>query len=83
MKPTHRVVSGLDRLQADGLACVACGANYLDVVVPHVPVGHSETGSQVFVCRNCPAEPITDGHSPCKPSPAAPDAECWLTGGAR
>jgi hypothetical protein len=36
--------------QADGLACVLCGIDSLAVNMPHRPVGHSETGSQVFVC---------------------------------
>jgi hypothetical protein len=31
--------------QADGLACVVCGAAYLTNPVPHVPVGRSHTGS--------------------------------------
>jgi len=79
----HRVVSGLDRLQADGLACVACRGNHIDVAIPHVPVGRSDTGSQVFVCKNCPAEPMPDGHPVGKSSPATPDADCWLASGAR
>lgn len=38
--------------QADGLACVypGCGVSYLTGKVPHVPVGRSATGSQVFEC---------------------------------
>jgi len=36
--------------QADGLACVRCGVDYLTVAVPHRPVGRSATGSQVFAC---------------------------------
>lgn len=36
--------------QADGLACVVCGADYLTVKVARVPVGRSHTGSQVFAC---------------------------------
>lgn len=36
--------------QADGLACVVCGADYQVVRVGHVPVGTSRTGSQVFAC---------------------------------
>lgn len=31
------IIAGLTALQADGLACVACGADYLRVRVPHVP----------------------------------------------
>lgn len=47
------VITELSALQADGLACVACGADYLRVRVPHVPVGRSVTGSQVFACVDC------------------------------
>jgi hypothetical protein len=49
----EKIVTGLTLLQADGLACVVCGADYLLVHVRHVPVGRSETGSQVFVCVGC------------------------------
>lgn len=41
---------GTSDAAADGLACVVCGANFLETAVSHVPVGHSETGSQVFAC---------------------------------
>lgn len=47
------ISAGLTASQADGLACVACGADYLRVRVPHVPVGRSMTGSQVFACVGC------------------------------
>ena len=47
------IVTGLTPLQADGLACVTCGADYLRVRVAHVPVGRSATGSQVFACVGC------------------------------
>ncbi|GAA5115277.1 hypothetical protein [Haloechinothrix salitolerans] len=47
------IIAGLTTVQADGLACVACGADYLQVRVPHVPVGRSVTGSQVFACVGC------------------------------
>ena len=43
----------LTALQADGLACVVCGADYLRVRAAHVPVGRSVTGSQVFACVGC------------------------------
>jgi hypothetical protein len=33
------IINGLTSVQADGLACVACGADYLRVRVPHAPVG--------------------------------------------
>ncbi len=47
------IIAGLTLLQADGLACVRCSANYLCVRVPNVPVGRSATGSQVFACLGC------------------------------
>ncbi|MGQ0773500.1 MAG: hypothetical protein ACT4NY_03630 [Pseudonocardiales bacterium] len=49
----EKVITGLSPLQADGLACVVCGADFLRVRVPHVPVGRSVTGSQVFACVGC------------------------------
>ena len=42
-----------DRLtpaQADGLACVVCGVDYLQVNAARRPVGWSQSGSQVFAC---------------------------------
>jgi hypothetical protein len=51
--PAGRVpldITQLTPAQADGLACVVCGADYLTVRVPHRPVGRSVTGSQVFAC---------------------------------
>ncbi|TKG66251.1 hypothetical protein [Prauserella endophytica] len=47
------IITGLNALQADGLACVVCGADYLRVRVPHVPLGRSVTSSQVFACVGC------------------------------
>jgi hypothetical protein len=47
------ITTGLTAPQADGLACVVCGADYLRIQVPHVPVGRSVTGSQVFACVGC------------------------------
>jgi hypothetical protein len=47
------IITGLTAPQADGLACVVCGVDYLRVRVPHVPVGRSVTGSQVFACVGC------------------------------
>ncbi|MFF0144452.1 hypothetical protein ATK36_3371 [Amycolatopsis sulphurea] len=44
------LITGLTPVQADGLACATCGADYMRVPVPHVPVGRSVTGSQVFAC---------------------------------
>lgn len=49
----EKIVTGLTPSQADGLACVVCGVDYLRVHVPHVPVGRSVTGSQVFACVGC------------------------------
>jgi hypothetical protein len=49
----EEIVTELTPSQADGLACVVCGADYLRVHVPHVPVGRSGTGSQVFACVGC------------------------------
>ncbi|MGH3659979.1 MAG: helix-turn-helix domain-containing protein, partial [Micromonosporaceae bacterium] len=40
----------LSPAQADGLACVVCGADFLTVAVARRPVGRSGTGSQVFAC---------------------------------
>lgn len=45
-----QIITKLTALQADGLACMVCGADYLHIRVPHVPVGLSVTGSQVFAC---------------------------------
>ncbi|WP_410670555.1 hypothetical protein [Amycolatopsis sp. cmx-4-68] len=48
--------ANLNDAQEDGLACVICGADYLTDNAPHVPVGRSKTGSQVFACsdgRDC------------------------------
>ena len=36
--------------QQDGLSCVECGCDFLRSRVPHVPVGRSRTGSQIFAC---------------------------------
>jgi hypothetical protein len=54
MANAEQIITGLNPLQADGLACVTCGADFLRVRVPHVPVGRSVTGSQVFCCVSCP-----------------------------
>ncbi|GAA0632577.1 hypothetical protein GCM10010174_62070 [Kutzneria viridogrisea] len=42
----------LTQAQADGLACVACGRDYLHdpARTPSSPVGQSATGSQIFAC---------------------------------
>ena len=38
--------------QLDGRACVVCGHMFEDAptIVPSSPIGHSETGSQLFAC---------------------------------
>jgi len=41
---------GLTPAQADGLACVVCGVDYLEHNTPRRPVGRSHTDSQVFAC---------------------------------
>jgi hypothetical protein len=58
---THtETFTGLTPRQADGLACVACGADYLRVRVAHRPVGRSVTGSSVFVCSPACPDPAAD-----------------------
>jgi hypothetical protein len=56
----NKVITGLTASQADGLACVVRNVDHLRVRVPHVPVGRSTTGSQVFACKGClPSQPPT------------------------
>lgn len=52
----ERIWHELNSMQAEGLACVVCGAGYLSVPTPHVPVGRSQSGSQVFACQGRCAE---------------------------
>jgi len=52
------IITGLTDLQADGLACITCGADYLMVPTPQVPVGRSAPSSQVFACVGCCPEGI-------------------------
>ncbi|WP_256461841.1 hypothetical protein [Nocardia alni] len=40
---TDDIDDRIDPLQADGLACIVCGADYLRVRVPPLPVGRSVT----------------------------------------
>ncbi len=56
---TERVWSGLDAFWADGLECVMCGTSYLVTgSAPHIPVGWSGGGSQVFACLgSAPSSP--------------------------
>lgn len=65
------LVTNLTAAQADGLACVVCGVNYLTASVNSVPVGRSHTGAQVFACAGC--VPSTD----CKERDSFPS---WLAG---
>jgi len=47
----EEIITGLTAAQADGLACVICGLDYLRTRGSRsVPVGRSVTGSQVFAC---------------------------------
>lgn len=50
---TEKAIAGLSPLQADGLACVVCGADYIRIGVLQVPVAWSVTGRQVFACVGC------------------------------
>ena len=43
------IFKALDPVQADGLACVVCGADFLRVPVPHLPVGRSVTRQPRFI----------------------------------
>ncbi len=47
------MITGLTALQAHGSAFMLSGGDYPPVRVPHVPVGRSVTGSQVFACVGC------------------------------
>ncbi|WP_405766713.1 hypothetical protein OG539_16435 [Actinacidiphila glaucinigra] len=53
MSANITIPANLSDAQKDGLACVVCDADYLRVRTPHVPVGRSETGSQIFACVPC------------------------------
>ena len=51
------ITTGLTAVQADGLACVICGLDYLCAPgSASVPVGRSVTSSQVFACIGLCAE---------------------------
>jgi hypothetical protein len=56
----QRDITQLTGQQADGLACVVCGADYLTERVAHRPVGRSHTGSQVFACSLSCADKVGD-----------------------
>jgi hypothetical protein len=57
---TEDLWTGLDAVQANGLACVTCGRNYLHHRVAHQPVGRSHTGSQVFACADTCVATLTE-----------------------
>lgn len=46
----NRVWPHLNAAQADGLACVMCATPTSDRQAGSMPVGRSDTGSQVFAC---------------------------------
>lgn len=48
----NALVSDLTEDQADGLVCVVCSRDDR----PQVPVGRSDTGSQVFACLECTSD---------------------------
>ncbi|MFF4802729.1 hypothetical protein ACFY1U_30680 [Streptomyces sp. NPDC001351] len=51
----------LNAEQADGMACVVCGANFLTAKITAVPVGRNPADeSQVFVCKEPCAGKIAD-----------------------
>jgi hypothetical protein len=53
----EKIINGLTTAQADGLACVICGLDYLrSPGCSSVPVGRSASGSQVFACISSCAE---------------------------
>jgi hypothetical protein len=61
---TAVVLTHLTSAQADGLTCVVCGRDYLNDPerTPHVPVGRSGTGSQIFACTpGCAAQVAETG----------------------
>ncbi|OLT40008.1 hypothetical protein BJF85_06610 [Saccharomonospora sp. CUA-673] len=48
----EKIITGLTSAQADGLACVVCGRDYLRASgAVSLLVGRSLTGSQVFACE--------------------------------
>lgn len=54
-KVTEQTISGLTLQQANGKACVCCGAAYSSSArVARVHVGQSETGHKIFACKTCP-----------------------------
>ncbi|KPM51322.1 hypothetical protein ACG83_34865 [Frankia sp. R43] len=64
---------GLTDRQADGMACVVCGVDYMAVTVPSVPVG-TGPGGQVFACRDC-APPTVPPERPARVAAKLPDLD--------
>lgn len=58
----EEIIAGLTDAQAEGLACIICGRDYL---CPRgsrsIPVGHSVTGSQLFACVACDLDAASRG----------------------
>jgi len=79
MSRNHETIyPGLSVLQADGVACLACDRNYLRSRAAHVPIGRSETGSQVFVCLGDCLARVVETACECNGGPACacPDCDC-------
>ncbi|MEU2608629.1 hypothetical protein [Streptomyces albus] len=64
----------LTPVQADGMACVVCATEFVNTDVASVPVGYSETGSQVFACKGPCEQAVNDATALNQTaSPTAPD----------
>jgi len=68
-----------DRLtpaQADGLACVVCGVDYLKHNTARRPVGRSQSGSQVFACctHRAVRHAVGGGYVDVRPGPTGREA---------
>ncbi|WP_019355283.1 hypothetical protein [Streptomyces sp. AA1529] len=50
----------LTAVQADGLACVVCGSEFVAGEAASVPVGRSQNGSQVFACEGHCVRAVND-----------------------
>ena len=62
---------GLTPAQADGLACVVCSVDYLQVNAARRPVGWSQSGSQVFACceHRAVRHAVAGGYVDVRPGP--------------
>jgi excisionase family DNA binding protein len=54
------VAPALTDAEANGLACVVCGVDFLRSGNSHIPVGVSETGSQIFACVSHKVQVLSD-----------------------